>query len=182
MKEIRVLIVSKLFPPTPSARAYQIGKVVKAIVLNGNIKAAIFAGLENTTGTHLLEQHRSEYGANVSISYITYPPNYLTYSSQAKGRGLLSRVVRRLVYEWGLISTGSEWVQNAISGARREIHENGVDIILTSSTPFDSHLVGLSLAKEFNIPWVASFSDPWPSSYMPVPYDAYMPVLSRLQE
>ena len=183
MKEIRLLIVSKLFAPAPSARAYQIGKVVKAIVLYGNVKATIFAGLESTTETHLLEQNHNEYGANVSINYVTYSPKYITYSSQAKGRGLLSRVVRRLVTEWGMTSAGSEWVQNAISGARMEIQENGVDVILTSSTPFDSHLVGLFLAKEFNIPWVASFSDPWPSSYMPAPYGACrLPILSRLQE
>jgi glycosyltransferase involved in cell wall biosynthesis len=62
------------------------------------------------------------------------------------------------------------WVTRASAAAMEILSDRKIDVIMTTSSPFESHLVGLELKRKTGLPWIASFSDPWPISFAPVPY------------
>jgi len=62
------------------------------------------------------------------------------------------------------------WWRRAVTDALEIVQEFNPDIILSSSSPYDSHCVALALQRKTGIPWIAYFSDPWPPLIMPVPY------------
>lgn len=43
--------------------------------------------------------------------------------------------------------------------------EKDFDCIITTGPPQSTHLIGLELRKQFNIPWIADFRDPWTDIY-----------------
>jgi glycosyltransferase involved in cell wall biosynthesis len=53
------------------------------------------------------------------------------------------------------------WLRYARPVAFRAVDDLKPDIILTSGPPHWIHLLGRSLNKKFNIPWLADFRDPW---------------------
>ena len=54
-----------------------------------------------------------------------------------------------------------DWIPTALKDAYTIINQNDIDIIYTSCYPFTSHLVGLKLKNEYDIPWITEFRDPW---------------------
>lgn len=55
------------------------------------------------------------------------------------------------------------WTQSAQKKIYEIMRSEGYtpDILLTFGQPMSDHLVGLSVKKTYNLPWVAHFSDPW---------------------
>lgn len=77
--------------------------------------------------------------------------------ASAKSMGLL-----RSLASWVLLpDTYRGWVPFARRAAARLLRQQPHDLIYTTSSPDSSHLVGLSLARRFGLPWVADFRDPW---------------------
>ena len=55
------------------------------------------------------------------------------------------------------------WIRHAIHAAVTEIDRKRPDVLLTMSTPFHAHMVGLALRQRYSaLPWAAYFSDPAP--------------------
>ena len=57
------------------------------------------------------------------------------------------------------------WYRGAIKAAKKIIHDNNIDMILTSGPPHSVHLIGNSLAKKTGIKWVTDFRDPWTDNF-----------------
>jgi len=57
------------------------------------------------------------------------------------------------------------WKKYAIKEGSRIIQNEKIDVIITTSPPHSTHLVGLELQKKHNIPWLADFRDPWTNIY-----------------
>jgi len=55
--------------------------------------------------------------------------------------------------------TFSGWIIPAIKQGGKIIKNNKIDLIYSTSPPFDSHIIAYFLKKKFNIPWVADFRD-----------------------
>ncbi len=53
------------------------------------------------------------------------------------------------------------WMFVAIREARKLCEESNFDAVITTGPPHSTHLVGNSISKRFNIPWLADFRDPW---------------------
>lgn len=53
------------------------------------------------------------------------------------------------------------------------------DIVITSSNPLESHLLGLYIKLKWGFKWVAFFSDPKPISLLPYPYASNKRMLVR---
>ncbi|MBN2829474.1 MAG: glycosyltransferase [Candidatus Cloacimonetes bacterium] len=53
------------------------------------------------------------------------------------------------------------WNKHALRAAEQELNSDNYDVIVTTGPPHSTHLVGLKLKKQFNIPWVTDFRDPW---------------------
>ena len=56
------------------------------------------------------------------------------------------------------------WMPGALRAARAAIAAEPVDLIVSFAQPWTNHLIGLRLARETGLPWVAHFSDPWVDS------------------
>lgn len=53
------------------------------------------------------------------------------------------------------------WVKPAVRLGRTVIENQRIDLLLSTSPPISAHLVGMQLAQEFRLPWVADFRDYW---------------------
>ncbi len=53
------------------------------------------------------------------------------------------------------------WIKPSVCFLSKWLKENPVDAILTDGPPHTNTVIGLQLAKKFNIPFLADFQDPW---------------------
>lgn len=54
------------------------------------------------------------------------------------------------------------WNHYAYLAAKKVLtEEKNIDVIITTSPPHSTQLIGLNLSKEFKIPWMADLRDPW---------------------
>ena len=171
LKRMKVLIISKLFPPEKGARALQISKVVEAIKDKG-CEPFVLAGYA--------KDKRKNVTIDKSISL--FPIHYISYTASNTGKAFLNRAFNRLKSEIISVNIKSKWIKNTYFEALEVINFFKPEILFTSSYPFDSHLVGLLIKRKTQIPWISSFSDPWPSYIQPCPYNVYdLPILRIFQ-
>lgn len=53
------------------------------------------------------------------------------------------------------------WIKPSVKYLKEYLKENPVDAILTDGPPHTNTAIGLHVAKETGIPWLADFQDPW---------------------
>lgn len=53
------------------------------------------------------------------------------------------------------------WIKPSVKYLNNYLQKNHVDAVLTDGPPHTNTVIGLHLAKKFNIPWLADFQDPW---------------------
>lgn len=53
------------------------------------------------------------------------------------------------------------WVKPSVKFLENYIHENDIQVVITTGPPHSLHLIGLNLKKNLNIQWIADFRDPW---------------------
>ena len=53
------------------------------------------------------------------------------------------------------------WIRPSVRYLKKYLEEHPVDMIVTTGPPQSMHMIGLRLAKETGLPWVADFRDPW---------------------
>ncbi|RKX26562.1 MAG: hypothetical protein DRP45_03260 [Candidatus Zixiibacteriota bacterium] len=114
------------------------------------------------------------------VAYRAYEPELLDTLDKSRIHRSGSHDPQRLLYLLGVrqvkaatISKGRSvsekffpdskvgWVKPAIRLGRRLCKKHRYDLLLSTSPPISSHLVGLQLKKEFQIPWIADFRDYW---------------------
>lgn len=164
---MRLMIITKGYPPRNNARSLQIGKVAEAIRIAG-VDVSVVAGLE--------KKARRDEGrwANEHVLYVPY----WCLRDQI---GFVGRVVRFLEDGIGSVNPRGSWVRRSVAAALKQMEAFRPDCLLTSSVPFETHLIGLAVKRLTGIPWVASFSDPWPLWLCPPPYYRRpLPLLGRV--
>lgn len=57
------------------------------------------------------------------------------------------------------------WNKFAYKAAKQIIEAENIDVIVTTSPPHSTQLVGLRLKREFGLPWLADLRDPWTEIY-----------------
>jgi len=150
---MRVLIVSKYFPPFENARAQQMATVAKALGPAG-CEVAVVAGLAPEVAE-----------TPVWDSAVRYVPTESMPSGGARARRLRWGY-RRFVNSW----RRRRWPARACRACLEVLREFRPDVMMTASMPDASHQVGLLLRRKTRIPWVAFFSDPRPPAILPGPY------------
>jgi len=63
------------------------------------------------------------------------------------------------------------WRKYALKKARKIINNEGIDAIISTGPPHSTHLIGLDLKKQFNLPWIVDMRDPWTTIF----YNKYFP-------
>lgn len=53
------------------------------------------------------------------------------------------------------------WIGPSVRYLKKYLAEHPVDLIVSTGPPQSMHLIGLRLAKETGLPWIADFRDPW---------------------
>ncbi|MEE8577263.1 MAG: hypothetical protein V3T31_08400 [candidate division Zixibacteria bacterium] len=115
-----------------------------------------------------------------NVAYRGYEPELLEGLDQSKIHRAGSYDPQRLMYLMGMrtvpqatISKGkplsdrffpdskSGWVKPAVRLGRRMIKKHNYDALLSTSPPVSAHLVGMKLAAESGLPWIADFRDFW---------------------
>lgn len=167
---MRILAISKSSPPETNAQSLQTGRVLKAIAETG-AEVYLVAGYPSKSQGSAF--HRKSDGYVTAYIPTKTPPN---------SHIIRYRIQKRLTNEISDINPFGKWVTGAFTEAILRLRSTRADLLLTVSTPFHSHIVGLRLKRAVRIPWIASFSDPWPVALTPPPYRTYrLPLLSTLQ-
>lgn len=157
---MRILIISKAFPPRCNAQSLQSDKVSQAIAKTG-CDVKVIAGKKISNHQQSLDHFPIR---SYEVQYIPYTDDAFKSSSKA----LPIKIWRRLLQEHAKLL----WRRKACDLAQGIVKKFKPHLILTLSTPIDSHRVGLYLKhKTSDIAWIASFSDPWPPTLRPSPYN-----------
>lgn len=53
------------------------------------------------------------------------------------------------------------WIQPSVKYLENYLHENSVDLIISSGPPHSLHLIANQLKKKTGIKWISDFRDPW---------------------
>jgi glycosyltransferase involved in cell wall biosynthesis len=149
---MNILIIAKFYHAKQSARAIQMRRVISAL-------------LQYTDHNFILitQGEKKKDLENNNFQLINIPAEKVRFS-------FIEKITDRLICspfclkdnDFIVISTR---IANELAAHKR------IDLLLTVSTPVDSHIAGLKL-KEQNpsLKWLTFFSDLWPSSLLPSPH------------
>lgn len=151
---MKILIISKYYLPLRNARSFQVEKVVRGLEKNYQIE--IIAGRDD------IDQY-------MQYQNIHYFPTKEKYDSIYN----INRIVNKISYDILEVTQKSNWLIQATSKIDDIIKAYKPEVIISASTPLDSHNLGLIIKKKYDIKWIAYFSDPLPTSILPKPYKKY---------
>ncbi len=164
----RLLFIAYFFPPLGGAGVQRAVKFAKFLPSFGWVPAILTARRSSywLADESLVE----ELPADLDVRRV-FSPDGVWLSSRLGGRGgprggevRSGRRVSRLrrAASWCLVPDSYRpWKLFALREARAWLREGGADVILTTSSPDTAHLIGLDLARETGLAWVADFRDPW---------------------
>lgn len=55
------------------------------------------------------------------------------------------------------------WIKPSVKYLKQQLDPNEYDLVVSTGPPHSLHLIGMQVAKAFQLPWVADFRDPWVS-------------------
>ncbi len=53
------------------------------------------------------------------------------------------------------------WIRPSVRFLKKYLEEHPVDLIVSTGPPQSMHIIGMKLARETGLPWIADFRDPW---------------------
>ncbi len=53
------------------------------------------------------------------------------------------------------------WIRPSVRFLKKYLEEHPVDLIVSTGPPQSMHIIGMKLAHETGLPWIADFRDPW---------------------
>ena len=53
------------------------------------------------------------------------------------------------------------WIRPSVRFLKKYLKEHPVDLIVSTGPPQSMHMIGMKLAEETGLPWIADFRDPW---------------------
>lgn len=151
MNKLKLLTIAYNYPPIRGPEAIQANRLVKYAQQQG----IEFDVITRAIGKGNKYRNRIEEYGNVlrTASFDNY----------------FSKAIMRVIGFENYPDAEVLWYPFALKKAETLIKTCSYDYIYTRSVPFTSHLIGLSLKKSFDLPWIAHFSDPWTDS----PYIRY---------
>ncbi len=157
---MKILFISRVFPPRNSPQAIQMGRLVNALANNGH-HVSVVSQVDSLSKMDI---------NSISDKHFQFDVFYVQGERKIyEGVNIKDRIKAMLYEELESINSISQWVKNAVSVSTNVIKDSNPDVVLSAALPFENHLVGLEIKKKLNTLWMAYFSDPWPNA--PYPYN-----------
>jgi glycosyltransferase involved in cell wall biosynthesis len=151
----RLLAISWEMPPLSGPRAVQVTRTLAALPEYGWRSRVICFGPRSN---RYHQDHRVSLealsGGQASLVPVPSPEEWLVFRA-------LWRLVPPIKH---FPDEKRVWIPAALQAARKAIAATPVHLIVSFAQPWSDHLIGLRLARETGLPWVAHFSDPWVDS------------------
>ncbi len=173
---MRVLVISYFWPPAVRASMHWQFAMVKNFRKFG-IEPVVLTVEEETFDTKkdytLLEDFPSDIEViktktcepfNIYRKFNKIEPNRQLVSSETiskKNKKLSHRISIWIRMNLFIPDARVGWYFYAVKKMKEYLKKEKVDAILSVGPPHSSHLIGLKLAKKYNIPYFPVFEDPW---------------------
>jgi glycosyltransferase involved in cell wall biosynthesis len=155
----RLLAISWEMPPLSGPRAVQVTRTIAALPQYGwRSRVICFGPRSDRYHQDFRVSLEALSGGHASLIPVPSPEEWFLFRA-------LWRLVPPLKH---LPDEKRVWMPGALRAAREAIAAAPVDLLVSFAQPWTDHLIGLRLARETGLPWVAHFSDPWiDSPYFP---------------
>lgn len=159
---MRILIISYLFPPAESPRAYRWGTLSTCFAEQGIDVDVLCAGAAV-----------ADFTANTGVRVVTIPPSAIQVARERairkapQGRkrheGWIRRRLRRIVGALRWPDYSLSWLEPAYAKARALAKQHAYDAVISVSLPYSAHLVAKRLRREGSLTgaWLADIGDPY---------------------
>ena len=160
---MNILVIAKIFHPKNRAIAIQMRRMINALIDHGHHNIILI-----TEGIAEINDETE------GIEIINVPPKPSWYAP-------LELPMERFICSL-ICLRKNRFIEEGFLIAQKIVTERNIDLVLTVSTPMDSHIIGLMIKRKYHIiTWVTFFSDMWPSGLLPKPYKTYK-LLSILEK
>ena len=149
----KLLFISREFPPELSSESLRALRTVKYLPRWGWKPVVLTARLAKLVARNFDNSLLSELPRNISI--------YRTCPFKNKISKFALRKIGKLLRWSCLPSYEIEWLPFAVLKGKKVLRKEPIEVIISRSIPFASHLVALKLKSLSGVSWVADFSDPW---------------------
>lgn len=153
---MKILMICEHFHPQTGARALQATKVADALAAVG-CEVRVLCGVKPVA-------------TDTTPGQRVYAVDFIEAERFPRAANAFEKAKRRFRYERALIDDKSVWVMAMADRAMAIADQFDPDIVMTLSTPFNVHWIGLHLPERVRTKWVAYFSDLWPLVLTPPPY------------
>ncbi|HVN31489.1 MAG TPA: glycosyltransferase [Thermoanaerobaculaceae bacterium] len=154
----RILLVTRIFPPSANPEALCTGKLAFALA-----EAGVKVTVVTLEGNEPKRPVDAAYLAHQRVSVVRIPGCTV--------RGAL-KVASYLRSWWAVRTSLSDAfsVEALAEGARARLKEERFDLIYARGLPAAGFLAGCLAAETSGVPWMCHLSDPWPRFLLPEPY------------
>ncbi len=172
----RVLIISYYWPPTGGSGVQRWVKFAKYLPSEG-WQPVIYTP-ENPEQLVVDESLAAEVPAEVEVVKRKIFEPYSLYKKVLRGSGhskeavevnpvnaqnksFLQKVAMWVRGNFFLPDPRCLWIGPSVRFLKKYLAEHPVDLIVSTGPPQSMHIIGMKLARETGLPWVADFRDPW---------------------
>ncbi len=172
----RVLIISYYWPPTGGSGVQRWVKFAKYLPLEG-WQPVIYTP-ENPEQLAVDESLAAEVPHEAEIVKTRIFEPYSFYKKLLKGSGHSKEAVevnpvnaqnKSFVQKAAMWVRGNLfrpdprclWIRPSVKFLKKYLEEHPVDLIVSTGPPQSMHIIGMKLARETGLPWIADFRDPW---------------------
>ena len=91
--------------------------------------------------------------------------NQLNVSTKKSQKGILNFLINMWMEVFAYPDPEKNWYNNAVTAGNELLENEEFDLILSSSYPYTSHLIGYELKDKHNLPWVVDLRDLWTQNH-----------------
>ncbi len=172
----RVLIISYYWPPTGGSGVQRWVKFAKYLPEEG-WQPVVYTP-ENPEQLAVDESLAAEIPAEAEIVKTRIFEPYSLYKKFLKGSGHSKEAVevnpvnaqnKSFIQKAAMWVRGNFfrpdprclWIKPSVKFLKKYLEEHPVDLIVSTGPPQSMHIIGMELARETGLPWIADFRDPW---------------------
>jgi hypothetical protein len=146
----RLLAVSWEMPPMYGPRGTQVTRTLEALTEFG-WRSTVVCLQPRRGGPHWRDGADATIPDGVHLVRVASPEEWT-----------ILRAARRLFPSfYSTPDAHAVWIDRATAAALSQLSSKRFDAMVTFAQPWSNHIVGLTVRRSRDVPWVAHFSDPW---------------------